>query len=138
MKLTIPSMGEVKLHLIEEENGTWEEDWEPLRGTAYGDLCSRMPKDDLNKGLFGYTRPVMDRLGITPMGALRKIPDMSKTCFKRKTCPFYDDKTCFTEAEKMPWCYEPDGVLDERIRLSATRAIEQWRSRTYLVVIYDE
>lgn len=134
VKLAIPSMGDVQLHLIEEG----DEDWAPLKGTLYDGLMSRMSKADLNHGLRGYTRPVMDKLGITPQGALCKIPPVSRQCFKRNACPFYDAKQCFPEAEKMPWCFEPDGVEDERIRLATTRAIEQWRARVYLVVITDE
>lgn len=135
VKLTIPSMGEVRLHLIEDEGGTWEEEWATLKGTAYGDCFSHASKEDLNHGLRGYTVPLMNSLGISPEGALRKIPQASRQCFRRNICPIYDVKNCFPEATKMPWCYEPDGVDNERVRQTVTKAIEYWRDRTYLVVI---
>lgn len=137
VKVTTREMGVLRLHLIEEEGDTWEEAWAPLKGTVFGDQFSRISKEDLNHGLRGWTRPLVNSLSIMPEGALKKIPRVSRECFKRKSCPFYDAKQCHPEGANMPWCYEPDGVEEERIRQAATRAIEHWRERTYLVVVYD-
>jgi hypothetical protein len=128
-------MGELRLLLINEENGEWEAEWEPLRGTVFGDQFTVATKETINHALNRYSRPLVHRLGPTPEGALKKIPPVSRECFRRKICPLYVPNLCFPESKNMPWCFEPDGVADPNVRYAATRAIEQWRDRVYLVVV---
>lgn len=137
VKISTREMGDLRLLLISERNGVWEEEWEPLRGTVFGDQFTKMDRETVEHGLHRWSRPVVDALGISPEGALRKIPPESRECFKRKRCPIYDPKFCFPESKNMPFCYEPDGVADESVRYAATRAFEQWRDRIYLVVIKE-
>lgn len=129
-------MGELRLLLIfEEEEGRWESEWEPLRGTVFGEQFSFVTKEALDHAMHRYSRPLVDSLGPIPAGALKKIPQVSRECFRRKVCPLYIAERCFPESKNMPWCFEPDGVADPSVRFAATRAIEQWRDHVYLVVV---
>lgn len=137
VKLSTREMGDLHLLLIREEGGCWESEWEPLRGTVFGNQFTTISKETLDHGLNRYSRPLVDALGISPEGALKKIPLESRECFRRRVCPLYEPKNCFPEAKNMPWCFEPDGVASEGVRYAATRAFEQWRDRVYLVVIKE-
>lgn len=136
IKVPTREMGELRLHLIDvESNGSWESEWEPLRGTVFGDQFSTISKEVLDHVLKRWSRPLADALGIPPVGALKKIPPKSRVCFRREVCHLYNPKQCFPEAKNMPWCFEPGGVPDETVRYAATRAFEYWRDRVYLVVV---
>lgn len=137
IKLPTREMGELEMLLIRERAGQWEPDWEPLRGTVFGDQFSVVSKEVMDQGLERWSKPIVDALGIPPSGALKKIPPVSRECFLRRTCPLYDPKRCFPEARNMPWCFEPDGVADPLVRHTATRAFEFWRERVYLVVVKE-
>lgn len=118
-----------------ERDGLWEPEWEPLRGTVFGDQFSVISKETLEHALKRWSRPLVDALGIPPVGALKKIPVEGRECFRRGTCRLYNAKQCFPEAKNMAWCFEPDGVADETVRYAATRAFEYWRDGVYLVVV---
>ncbi len=136
IKVPTREMGELRLLLISvEDGGLWEPEWEPLRGTVFGDQFSVITKEVLDHALKGWSRPLSDTLGIPPVGALRKIPLESRACFRREKCPLFNAKQCFPEAKIMAWCFEPDGVADGTVRYAATRAFEYWRSGVYLVVV---
>lgn len=128
-------MGELRLYLIRMEGGAWEPEWEPLRGTVFGNQFSVISKENVDHSLRGWTRPLVNALGISPEGALKKIPSVSRECFRRKTCPLYLAANCFPESSNMPWCFEPDGVVPEAVRYAATRAFEYWKDRVYIVVV---
>jgi hypothetical protein len=135
IKIPTREMGELRILLISEENGQWEPEWEPLRGTIFGDQFSRISKETLEHALNRWSRPLVDTLGIPPVGALKKIPFEGRACFRRRTCPLFNPKQCFPEAKVMSSCFEPDGVPDEIVRYAATRAFEYWREGVYLVVV---
>lgn len=138
VKLPTVEIGEVELLLIDQdEDGKWEPEWEPLRETVFGDQFSVVSRDVVNHALYRYSRPLADALGVPPWGALKKIPKVSRECYRRKSCPLYDKRLCYTDSANMPWCFEPDGVEPETVRLTATKAIELWRDRVYLVVIHE-
>jgi hypothetical protein len=133
IKLSTREYGELRLELVStNDDGTWEPEWEPLRGTLFGSLFSTLSKEELNHALRGWTQPMARALGIPPEGALKKVP---RQCARRSVCPLHIPNLCFPESKNMPWCFEPDGVGPEIIRNQATRAIELWRDRVYLVVI---
>lgn len=136
VKVPTVEMGELRLLLISvEPDGRWESEWEPLRLTVFGDQISQVSSETVDHVLHGWSRPLARELGIPPAGALRKIPLVSRQCGRRGVCPLYLPGQCFPEAKKMPWCYEPDGVVDDLIKFSATRAFEYWRDGVYLVVV---
>lgn len=135
VKVLTHEMGDLRLHLITSKAGVWEEEWRTLQGTVFAESFTQLPHQVLDEGLKGWTKPLVDLLSVPPEGALKKIPPESRVCLKRFKCPFYEARQCFPEAKKMPWCFEPDGVLDAEVRQQATRAIEYWRDRVYLVVV---
>lgn len=137
MKLPTLEMGEIEVLTIDEKDGKWEPDWEPLRGTRIGDQFSVVARQTIDHALHGLSRPLVDALGIPPSGALLKLPQDARECRLRRRCPFYEPKQCHPRASKMPWCYEPDGIDDDLERLAAAKAIEEWRQGVYLVIVRE-
>lgn len=137
VRLPTREVGELRLLLIEEKDGQWEPEWEPLRGTVFGDQFSIVSKEVVEHALNNYSRPLVDALGIEPAGALKKVPRDSRLCIQRDRCVLHDPKLCFPESKNMPFCFEPDGVAEGSVRFAATRAFEYWRDRVYIVVIKD-
>lgn len=138
MKLPTLERGEIVVLAIDERNGTWESDWEPLRRTVFGDQLTIISRQTLDHALHGYSRPLSNALGIPPAGALLKIPEASRQCYVRRKCPFYDVRACRSDARKMPWCFEPDAFEDEEVRRAATQAIERWREGVYVLVVTND
>ena len=138
MNLDSHEMGRITLLAIKADaEGQWEPDWEPLRGSVFGDQFSLITKTILDHALHGLSRPLTEALGIPPAGALRKIPKPSRECFLRHKCTFYERDQCFVGAPKRPWCFEPDEIQSEDVRKAATKAIEEWEQGVYLVVVTD-
>lgn len=138
VKLPTQEMGEVQLMLLTG----WEGDWAALRSTVFGDQLSVVSRETVDHALHRLSRPLVDNLGIPPVGALRKVPPVSRRCWLRhrrkrqRACPIRGPE-CHIESSKMPWCFEPDGVEDELVRKMATQAIELWRQGVYVVVVED-
>ena len=137
MMLPTREMGPVTLLAVSERGGQWEEEWAPLRGTRFGDQFTVISRDTLNHALHGLSRPLVDALGIPPVGALRKLLPEHRVCYRRRTCPFYDEAQCFPTATKMPWCFEPDEVPDDLVRKTASKAIEEWRAGVYVCIVQE-
>jgi hypothetical protein len=137
MKLPTLERGEIIVLAISVKDGKWEPDWEPIRGTAFGDQITVVSRETLDHALHGFSRPLSRALGIPPAGALKKVPKASRQCYVRSKCPFVDPRACRPEATKMPWCFEPDGFDDENVRRTATQAIEQWREGVYVLAVTD-
>jgi hypothetical protein len=135
MKLPTHEMGEIELLAIRVREDLWESEWEPVRGTIFGDQFSHASQETLNHALYGLSRPLVDALSVPPAGALRKVQKPSKECYRRRKCPIYIPAWCFVTSPKMPWCFEPESLGDEVQRKVATKAIEYWRQGVYLVVI---
>lgn len=136
LKLATVQKGYVEVLRIQENaDGTWEEEWDPLRHTPLASLVSRMSQRNLDHGLNGYTKPFIDALGISPEGAIRKLP--SQECATRQGCPFYEAKKCLAGSKKLPWCFKPEGIDGEARRHAAAQAVFLWRDKVYLVVVHD-
>jgi hypothetical protein len=119
---------------IKEKGGQWEPEWEPLRGTPFGDLFSGIPKGVLDHALHGWSWPLAQALGLSPEGCLIKVPRKSRECYRRRKCSLYIERDCHLKAKKMSWCFEPDGVEEEIVRKAASKAIEEWRQGVYIVI----
>jgi hypothetical protein len=136
VKLSTREMGEVTLLLIDRAaDGTWEAEWESLRNTVFGAQFSVISRDVLNHALNGWSKPLSEALGISPEGAILKIPLISRECFLRRNCPMYEPRDCSPRALNMPRCFEPGGVTAEIARATASQAIDEWRNHVHLVVI---
>lgn len=136
MKLPTREMGELEILAIWERRGVWE-DFQLLRGTRIGDQLSIVSQDDFDHALHRLSRPLVDRLGIPPAGALRKLPLAAKECANRMKCPLYKASECHPLAKKLPWCFEPDGLTNDEARQSAARLIQEWAQGVYVVVIEE-
>lgn len=135
--MTLPTleMGEIKVLAVFEKGGFWEPEWDPLRESRIGAQFTVLDNSILSHALNGWSKPLVDALGIPPVGALKKLPLAAKQCRRRQVCPLYDPKQCFPEAAKMPWCYEPDGTSSEPFVRAAARAIEEWRQGVYVLIV---
>jgi len=132
-RLTIPTheMGTIDLYLIYDYDGTWEEEWQPLQGVM--DLPT-IPKETMDHALHTWTKPLVDNLGPSPKGKLRKLPDAAKRCAHENSCPFYVQRRCDVFSSKMPWCFEPDGISPGNL---AAEVVKLWRSEVYVVVVQE-
>lgn len=137
VRLPTLEMRDLQVLLISSKGDEWDPEWDLLRGTVFGDQFSVVSKEVVDLALQRLSKPLTQALGIQPQGALRKIPLKSRACFRRKSCPLFNPKQCFPEAPNMPWCFEPDGVELETVRLLATQAIELWRRGIYIVVVKE-
>jgi len=123
-------MGKIELYLIYNEGGTWEPQWRPLQGVL--DLPS-VTKEVMDHALHGWTRPLVDGLGPPPKGMLHKLPKTSQKCVhERERCPFFDRKRCGVLFTKMPWCFEPAGLIPGNL---AAGVIKLWREEVYVMTI---
>jgi hypothetical protein len=129
--------GFIEVLAIRMENGQWEPEWEPLRGTPFGLLFSEVSKEALDHSLKGWSWPLSEALGLQPSGALLKLPKESRRCYNEQHCDLYNANWCFLLAERLPWCFEPAGVFEHSVRKAAARAIEHWREGVYLIVVSE-
>lgn len=122
----------------EAADGSWETGWEGLRNTVLGGLVSRVPRSSFNHLLHGYSGPFVSALGISPAGALLKLP--SAACDKQRTCALYDKRNCLVASRKLPWCYEPTGIvnLDAAAVRTASDLVFLWKQEVYVIAVYDD
>jgi hypothetical protein len=125
--------GDLELFLIYQYGEEWEEEWRPLQHENLVSLVTVVSQETMDHALHGLSLPLVRALGISPEGALRKLP--SKTCERKKTCPFYRKKDCHPLAGKMPWCFEPEGIGDPVARQLAGNLIGLWRKKVYILVV---
>ena len=124
--------------VTEAADGTWEGGWEQLRITLLGGLLSRVPRSAFNHLLNGYSGPFVASLGISPAGALLKLP--SARCDKQRECTLYDRRRCSVGSAKLPWCYEPAAI--EGLPASAARLASDlvflWKQEVYVIAVFDD
>lgn len=137
LKLIPKELGELQLYLIYDYDGVWEEHWRPLQGHPFTDVFTRISKEVMDHALKGWTKPLVDALGLPPAGALRRLPDASKQCARRAHCTLYIPRHCVPTSDLMPWCYEPDGIAKESDRHLAAEAISLWREGVYILVVQE-
>lgn len=126
-------VGDLELYLIYQYGEEWEEEWRPLQKESLVSLVTVVSKELMDHALHGLTSPLVKGLGISPEGALHKLP--SKVCGRKKLCPFYRKKDCHPLATKMPWCFEPEGIEDPAAQQLAGNLIKLWRQKVYVLVV---
>jgi hypothetical protein len=137
-RLTIKTneKGDLPLYLIYADGtGHWEQEWASAQDLELSSLLTTVPKETMDHALAGWTKPLVDALGIPPEGALRKLPVANRVCGVRKRCPYYEPNKCVPLHQKMPWCFEPDGLKSDESRHFAARLIQLWREKVYVVVV---
>lgn len=137
LKLATSEMGPLELFVIYDYNGTWETHWQPIQHEEVSGLLTTVSKEVYDHALLGWTKPFITALGLSPEGALRKLPRAQQQCEVRKRCPFYDKRRCVVTSSKMPWCYEPDGIEDGGKRRLIAEIIGEWRQGVYVVVVHS-
>lgn len=137
LKLKTQELGDLELQLIYQYGASWEPSWKPLQGALIASLLTVVSKEVWDHALAGWTRPLVQALGIPPDGALRKLPSADKLCEKRSICPYYHPKECQPKAKNMPWCFEPSGVRDPNARQLASELLSLWREGVYVLVVID-
>lgn len=139
MKVRTREKGLVEIFAISESaDGSWEAGWEGLRRTVLGDLVSRVPRSAFNHLLNGYSGPFVCALGIAPSGALLKLP--STQCGKQRGCSLYDKRSCLVGSRKLPWCYEPAGIVNlaEGAARLASDLVFLWKQEVYVIAVFDD
>lgn len=114
----------------------WEDEWAPLKDSVIAGLLSYTERRIVDEAVRGYETPLLNALGISPEGALRKLP--SRECQKRKTCTFYQSKRCTPLSSEMPWCFFPEGIdIEENLEPLVMEVIAAWRDRQYVVIVSE-
>jgi hypothetical protein len=135
LRVKTREMGDLELYLIYQYGDTWEDEWVILQEESITSLLTVTTKEDMDHALRGWSWPLTSKLGISPEGALRKLP--SKQCYRRSTCPFYEKKSCVPSSKSLPTCFEPEGIDDEEMRKKAAEIIGMWRESVYVVVVVE-
>lgn len=135
LKLKTNELGDLDLFLIYQYGDTWEEAWKPAQGLPITTLLTVVTKELMDHALKGWTSPLVKALGISPEGAIRKLPVVNRTCERKDPCPFYRPKECLPTFPKMPWCFEPGGIEDPNARSLAAEVVRLWRLGVYIVVV---
>ena len=136
LKIVTLEMGRVELQLIYQTGEVWESEWRALQGTDIGNLFPVVSDEVANHAIRGWSKPLIESLGLPPQGALRKIPHTQQVCTYRDRCPYYDSHKCVPTSKKMPDCFQP-GSVDESARSIAYEAIRLWREGVYIVVVQE-
>jgi hypothetical protein len=135
-RITVPAKPPVSLLTLSERDGTWEEEWEPLRGHPIARLFSQVDRLVIDNAIRGHDAPLREALSIEPEGALRKLP--GRECGKRRKCPFYDKRKCLLLSSKMPWCFMPEGLdVPEELEPLVTEVIAEWKQGVYVTVVRE-
>lgn len=138
MKVTTKESGDLEVVAIwTKEDGSWEPDWEPLRGHPITKLFTTVDKADMQHALKGWTFPLIKALGIPPYGAIRKLPVEARECAQKTTCASYDSKTCHPRSKKMPICYEPGGFDNSAAQIKASEVVQLWHEGVYVIVVEE-
>lgn len=128
-------VGAVELYLIYAKGDKWEAEWAPLQGSVFGGLFTVLTKEVMDHALWGYSRPLVDALGLPPKGALIKMPN--PLCTKRVGCTFYEARDCVPTGRNLPHCYQPEGLATEAARDLAYEAVMLWRDEVYIAVVQE-
>lgn len=138
VRLKTREMGDIEVFAIWcGPGGTWERTWEPLRCTPVGELIAVVPKVAWDHALHGWGTPFVKARGLPPEGALHKLELRARACFRRKTCPHYDPAHCRPTSQKMPICFEPEGVGDEALPL-VTEILRYWHEGVYVIAVSED
>lgn len=137
LKIATRELGELRLYLIYEKEGTWEADWVALQKTSAAPILTVVDKDLLDAALRGYTLPLIKLLGLNGELAIRKLPLIDQACHQRLTCKMYDWRQCVPTHSKMPWCFQPAGGEDDVVRERLAAVIQLWREGNYIIVVRE-
>ena len=135
MRLVTKEKGPIEVLIVYSTAGTWEDDWEPLRGTPWGDLVTVVSKEAMDHALHGWSWPLAKALGLPPRSALRKVPVAGRECAQKETCPLFLPKNCHPSSDTLPWCFEPAGAGP--LAPFASKLVQTWREGVYVVVVED-
>ena len=135
LKAKTQEMGDLELYLIYQEGEHWEKQWRPLQGEPITSLLMVVTKEDMDHLLYGWSKPFMQKIGIPPEGALRKLP--SSLCYQRVPCPFHDRRYCTSKSKEIRICFEPDTIEDLEKRKLAADLVRLWKEGVYIVVVQE-
>ena len=135
LKVSTRELGMVEMYLIYQTGDEWEPEWKPLQGTGVADLFTVLTKETMDHALWGYSKPLVSALGLSPEGALRRMPQ--PLCTKREDCILYEKHNCIPTGRNLPHCYEPEGLPSPEARALAYEAVRYWREGVYIAVVKE-
>jgi len=127
-------MGEITLFIIWASEDGWGT-WDAVRTTSFAPLLSVIPQSVMDHALRGWTKPLVDALGLPPEGSLRKMPASAKQCEQRQKCIFFEKHKCHPFSKLMPWCYEPADVGGAPFTADI---LSHWRKGVYVIVVLED
>lgn len=137
VKVVTQEKGVLEILLVWGKAEGWEPDFEPLRTLpGWADLLTILDPEVVEHALRGWSRPLTSALGISPAGAIRKIPVASRACQTRFRCAIHDPNKCRPLSPEMPVCFEPDGLESRAAAASAAIVVLAWHEGVYVVVTH--
>lgn len=136
-ELLLPTkeLGDLKLFLIYAKDGVWEATWRPLQHLPIAESFTVTTKAIMDHALRRWTSPLVKALSIPPDGAIRKLSVLNQTCSASLDCPMFHRAECTPTHKKMPWCFQPGGMVTDEARRLAAEVVQKWREGVYLVVV---
>ena len=135
LRVSTRELGMVEMYIIYAKGDVWEDEWRALQGTEIAALFTVIPKEVMDHALWGYSKPLVDALGLPPKGALMKMPH--PLCRNRIGCTFYEPRDCVPTGRNLPHCYQPEGLLADQSRELAYVAVRFWREGVYIAVVKE-
>jgi len=137
LKLATVEMGLLDLFLVYQYGAAFEPDWASLQGNPLVDTFTVVSKEVMDHALHGFTRPLVQKLGLAPASCLLKIPPANRECEHRVECPFYDRTECTPTSKKLPNCFQPSGVEGDDARQLGYAVVTLWREGVFIVVVQE-
>lgn len=137
LRVETAEMGFLELYLIYQYGAVWEPAWEPLAGHPLASVFTVVSKETMDHALHGFSRPLVQQLGLPPQGCLHKLPQAHRVCGLREGCVFYSKTDCHTTSKKLPNCFQPDGVEGDTAQQLGHDVVRLWREGVYIVVVQE-
>lgn len=135
LRLATQELGPVEVFVIYCRDGKWEPEWEPIQGDPITKLFTYVSQETYDHALHGWSKPLVQGLGLSPDNVLRKLPVRARECAERSRCPMFDEKACSPQAKNMSWCFDPNVSDDATKRSLSSQIISLWREKVYVLVV---
>jgi hypothetical protein len=106
-----------------------------LKETPWEALVSLVPSRVFDQALRGHATPLMRVVGPPPSALARRLPVLYAQCREREHC--VNASPACVPGEKMPDCWEGDGIKPEAVGV-ASQVARLWREGMLVIVVVPE
>jgi hypothetical protein len=106
-----------------------------LKETPWEALVPLVPSRVFDQALRGHATPLMRVVGPPPSALARRLPVLYAQCREREHC--VNASPACVPGEKMPDCWEGDGIKPEAVGV-ASQVARLWREGMLVIVVVPE